>query len=149
MSLSHFVTLMIVKDDTDYGFSEDGKARDNSDRYVYLPKKALEIIDTARQHQMESGVFDDGYIFSMTKKPCPYGTIRKCFYKYCKAIGINGKSSHKARKTYISTLLAEGVNINTVRELVGHADERTTYNSYCFDRLDKTERKKLIEFALS
>ncbi len=55
----------------------------------------------------------------------------------------------KAIKTYISTLIDAGVNINTIREMVGHEDERATYNSYCFDRTDKSERMKIIEAALS
>lgn len=98
---------------------------------------------------IEKHVSSEGYIFSMTDSHCPYSATLKCFYKYCRRNGITPKSSHKARKTYISTLLAEGVNINTVRQMVGHADERTTYNSYCFDRCDKSEREELIEAALS
>ena len=122
---------------------------DAGDRYVYLPEKARTIIAAARQRQREEGVSDKGYIFSMTDGHCPYHTTRKCFYKYCKEIGITAKSSHKARKTYISALLSEGVNINTVREMVGHTDERTTFKSYCFDRLERSERGNLIESALS
>ena len=46
-------------------------------------------------------------------------------------------------------LIDGNVNINTIRECVGHADERTTYNNYCFDRHTKSEREQLIELALS
>ena len=127
----------------------DRTKSDAGERPVILTKKGMDIIEAARQRQIDEGVSDNGYIFSMTDKPCPYGEIRKTFARYCKAIDITNKSSHKVRKTYISTLIDAGVSINTIRELVGHADERTTYNSYCFDRLDKSERKKLIENALS
>ena len=58
------------------------------------------------------------------------------------------KSSHKVRKTYISALLDAHVNINTVRELVGHADERTTLKNYCFDRNTEEEKRKKVEQAL-
>ena len=58
------------------------------------------------------------------------------------------KSSHKTRKTYISALIDGKVNINTIREMVGHADERTTYNNYCFDRSTEDEKVNLIEKAL-
>ena len=50
---------------------------------------------------------------------------------------------------YISTPIDAGVNINTIREMVGHEDERATFNSYCFDRTDKTDRMNLIEKALA
>ncbi len=68
--------------------------------------------------------------------------------KLCKEIDTVHKSSHAARKTFISALIDGGVNINTIRELMGHRDERTTYNSYCYDYSTNDERAKLIENAL-
>ena len=62
---------------------------------------------------------------------------------------IERKSSHKARKTCISTMIDGGVNINTIREMVGHADERTTYNNYCFDRATDAEKHAKIEQAFA
>jgi hypothetical protein len=32
--------------------------------------------------------------------------------------------------------------------MVGHADERTTLNSYCYDRHTKDERRDILEKAL-
>lgn len=119
------------------------------DRYVILTSKAKELIEKAHQRQVERGVSCSDFIFSMTDDPVPYGAVRKCYEKYCKEIGIKLKSSHKARKTYISTLFDAGVNINTIRELAGHTDEQTTLHNYCFDRRDKAERAALIEKALS
>ncbi len=119
------------------------------DRYVVLTSKAKELIEKAHQRQIECGVSSNGYIFSMTDDPAPYGAVRKCYEKYCKEIGIKLKSSHKARKTYISTLIDAGVNINTVRELAGHTDEQTTLHNYCFDRSERSERAARIEKALS
>ena len=127
----------------------DRTKSDAGERYVDMPAKAREIIDAVRARQIEEGVSSGGYLFYMNDGPCPYDAVRKCFAKFCKDLGIINKSSHKARKTYISTLIDAGVNINTIREMVGHADERTTYNSYCFDRTDKSERRKIIEAALA
>ena len=64
-------------------------------------------------------------------------------------MGIIQKSSHKARKTYISCLIDGRVNINTVREMVGHADEKTTLRNYVFDRSTDAEKLHKIEAALS
>ena len=69
--------------------------------------------------------------------------------RYYEEIGIIKKSSHKARKTYISALLDGKVNLNTVREMVGHSDERTTLGNYCFDRNTEIEKANLIEKALA
>ncbi len=55
----------------------------------------------------------------------------------------------KARKTYISSLLDGNVNVNSVREMAGHRDERTTLSNYYFDRSSDEEKKKMIEAALA
>ena len=85
----------------------------------------------------------------MTNDPVPYSELRKTFIKYCKDVDILPRSSHKARKTVISTLIDNGVNINTIREMLGQMDEKTTLGNYCFDRKDKNERHRLINKALS
>ena len=119
------------------------------DRYVPLTEDAVMLIDAARKRQCAEAVCSTGYIFSMTDDPVPYGELRKTFYKYCDKADIIHKSSHKSRKTVISTLIDDGVNINTIREMMGHVDDRTTYSSYCFDRKEKSARNKLISNSLS
>ena len=42
-------------------------------------------------------------------------------------------------KTFISNLISTEMNINTVRQYVGHEDERTTLRNYCFDRDSEEE----------
>lgn len=113
---------------------------DCGDRQVILTQKAKEIIETARSRQKETGADSTGYIFSMDGKPLPQYAVAYRFRKYRKEYGTTVKSSHKVRKTYISTLLDAHVNINTVRELVGHSDERTPLKNYCFDRNTEAEK---------
>ena len=56
---------------------------------------------------------------------------------------------HKIRKTYISTLIDnENININYIRQMVGHADERTTYGCYCFNRKPKDMTEIEMEKSL-
>ena len=74
--------------------------------------------------------------------------IRWRVEKYCNHIGIPYRSPHKIRKTYISKLIDDGVNINTIREMVGHEDERTTYKCYCYDRKTKNQTYEQLEHAL-
>lgn len=119
------------------------------DRQVLLTETAKKIIACAKARQEELGVDSEGYIFSINGKPILARVIDDLYKKYCKKAGIIQKSSHKARKTYISSLLDAQVNINTIREMVGHADERTTLGNYCFDRKAEDEKKILIEKALS
>ncbi len=52
-------------------------------------------------------------------------------------------------KAFCYKLTDGRVNINTIRAMMGHADERTTYKSYVFDRSDREEKARQIESALS
>lgn len=127
---------------------KDGLKGDNRERWVMLSSEARRIIDEARRRQEAAGVSSDGYVFSMDENFLSYRAASEAFRKYCGKAGIDYRSSHKARKTFISSLIDAGVNINTVREFVGHADERTTFNSYCYDRHTKEERRELLDKAL-
>ena len=105
------------------------------------------MIEAINQKKKEMKI-ENEYIFSLNDEPLSYYALRKLYPKYCERLSITSRSSHKARKTYISTLIDGGVNINTIREAVGHTDERTTFNNYCYDRNEATERKKKIKQAL-
>ena len=119
------------------------------DRRVPLIPQAMELIKYASERQIEEGTSTKGYIFSMNDSPISYSSVSKAFYSYCKEIGTEPKSSHKARKTFVSTLIDSDVNINTIRQIVGHQDERTTLNNYCYDRSSKSEKYNKISNAFS
>ena len=78
----------------------------------------------------------------------PSRIVEEYFAKYCIAIGTPQKSTHCARKTYVSALIDAGININTVKNIVGHEDARTTLGNYTFDRLH-AEQLERIEHALN
>ena len=121
--------------------------KSHEDREVLLTDAALELIEVSRAYQEEHGGKGE-YIFSMTEEALSYAETNILLKKYCKRLDILYRSSHKSRKTFISSLIDAGININTIRSYVGHADERTTYGSYCFDRTPDTEKKMLLERAL-
>lgn len=121
---------------------------DAGDRYIILTDEAKKIIKTCKDYQENIGVSSKDYIFSINDKALTERSISDLYRKYCNWLGIINKSSHKARKTFISTLLDNQVNINTVRELVGHVDERTTLNSYCYDRRTDQHKKEFVRNAL-
>ena len=117
------------------------------DRKIFLTDRAKKYIRLAQEYKAERGIVSK-YIFSVNNRPLSNRSVAYLYNKYCSDAGIGHKTSHKARKTYISALIDGKVNINTIREMVGHADERTTYNNYCFDRSTEDEKKTLIENAL-
>lgn len=119
------------------------------DRQVFLTAQAKYLIALAKERQEGLGVDSTGYIFSINEKPLTERSVATLYVKYCKKAGIIQKSSHKSRKTYISALIDGKVNINTIREMVGHADERTTLGNYAFDRKTESEKAQMIEKALN
>ena len=109
------------------------------------------IMRQALLYACEKGILTESPFFACVHidgKPLTERSIADLYRKYCKKLGIVQKSSHKSRKTYISQLIDGGVNLNTIREMVGHADEHTTLGNYCFDRNEDKEKELAIDYAL-
>ena len=118
-------------------------------RNVYLTTAARDILEQIRQCNESKGYDNTGYIFLNENGRVTAPSLNKRIRRYCRKIGIPEKGMHKIRKTYISTLIdAEDININYIREQVGHADERTTYGNYCFNRKPKSLTAQSMEKAL-
>ena len=122
---------------------------DAGNRNVYLTTVARKILNQIRECNLQKGYSNGGYIFLNAKGRITTLCIDTRIRKYCRHISIDEKGSHKARKTYISTLIDSGeININYLREMLGHTDERTTYGNYCFNRKPKDKTAMDMENAL-
>jgi len=66
----------------------------------------------------------------------------------CSRVGLAPRSAHKLRKTFISTLLDARMNLDTVRRLAGHRDEKVTLSNYYYDRSTPDAIKAQLEDAL-
>lgn len=131
------------------GYEEVEYAKtDDGDRYVYLTDAAQNILRAVLLINQTYGYSYNDFIFVDKHRRISYYRVAARLKRACLAIGIDPKSLHKIRKTYISSLIDAGVNIDEIRRLVGHADERTTYGNYCFNRLTKKETRDVIERAL-
>ncbi len=117
-------------------------------RMVPLTDYARELIAMARKTQEELSV-ETKFIFSVSESHLEPMAVSRCILRYCKKIGTVSKNTHAARRTYISALLDGGVNLNTVRGLVGHSDESQTLRSYLFDMSGEKEKISKIERAIS
>ncbi len=126
----------------DYTKSEAG------DRWVYLSSKARDIIKRVLENNRDQGFHDNGFLF-LNKDGRIHAKGVDCrIRKYCRHIGIMEKGTHKIRKSYISTLIDSGLNINEIRKQAGHEDERTTYGNYCYNRLSNAQTESILEKAL-
>lgn len=128
----------------EYTKSEDG------DREIYLTDTAIRIINLIKAINEENGYRNkDNYLFVREIGKINAYSVQARILRGCEQIGIQTKTMHKVRKTYISSLIDSGLNINEVRKLAGHADERTTYANYCFNRQAGERTEKQIEQALN
>ena len=119
------------------------------DREVYLSQTARKILREILSSNTRHGYSDNGFLFLGEHGRVHSKSVDYRIRKYCRHIGISEKAMHKIRKTYISTLIDSGLNINAIRKLAGHEDERTTYNNYCFNRLTDAQTEQLLEAALN
>lgn len=119
---------------------------DDGDRKIPLTKKALNAIRIAKELQDKKGLSD--YIFSINGNPLSPYSVNDTLRTLCNRLGILYRSSHKLRKTFVSKLIDGGVNIDTVREIAGHSDEKTTLNYYCYDRNTAKRRREKILSAI-
>ena len=63
-------------------------------------------------------------------------TVRLRLHQVCKAVGVQDKSTHKARKIYASILLSSVVDTSIVISLMGHTDISCMEQYYHHNRKD-------------
>lgn len=120
-------------------------------RNTYLTQKAGDFLKMIKEWNCENGYADNEYVFlNKTGNRIHCRSLDSRIRKYCNYAGINVKGMHKIRKTYISTLVDSSlININTIREMVGYEDERTTLHNYTFNRASDLQTQANMEKALN
>ena len=116
-------------------------------RTIFLNSEARRLLDIIKAINERCGYYSDDFILVSSQKNerSNARTITTYLEKLCIAIGILNKSNHKIRKTFISSLFDNNVNIDTIRETAGHADERTSLNNYCFNQDDTKALEAKLE----
>jgi len=110
----------------------DGSRRRTKSAPVYVPETLLAYLKTRWEKSPFQGVAD--YIFA-TSNGTPLGTHNVCraMRGVFKRAGLYRKGvplTHWIRHSVCSRLLGEGVDVETVRQILGHADATTTLRYY-------------------
>ncbi len=106
------------------------KGKGNKRRTVHLP----EWVQSALNNWVKLRGDSEGYLFVRVVRGgnIQHGTrlsscsVYSLIRKTLASIGVDGVSPHDLRRTFITRLLEQNVDINTVRQMAGHADISTT-----------------------
>jgi len=66
------------------------------------------------------------YLFTSRKTGKPLSTVRRPFASACEKVGIKNFRFHDLRRTFGSRLALAGIDLNRIKELLGHASIKTT-----------------------
>lgn len=133
-----------VRDQINGKYSVVNHTKTNTDRYVPIPDKALEVIK-----QISEKSDGNEYLFVRDGKRINARAIAYVLEKYAERTGNIVKSTHKMRKTYASSLYNNGVSADMIRATLGHASLATTIGSYIYDTATESRTLENINKAFN
>lgn len=102
----------------------------SSVRLVAIPNDMLELLKTTTQH-----IQRDSYLLTSRDTPMEPRTLQYRYRKLLERCGIRYRNFHALRHTYATRCMENGVDIKSLSELLGHADVRTTLQTYIHSSL--------------
>lgn len=104
-------------------------------REVYMNEQVKTALIRVRKHP------DSSYVFC-NQNGKPLHDIRKSFFTAIRKSGIKDFRFHDLRHTFASQLVMSGIDINTVRELLGHKDIRMTLR---YSHLSPSHKRRAVD----
>ena len=129
---------------------KDFPKTDDSNRDIPLTDKALKYIEMIQDANENMGFPNNEYLFINSKgNRTTRKGIDRAIRTFCKMADIDPRSSHKFRKTFISTLYdTDGISKDELRRIAGHSDLAVTHSSYVFNRNPKETTLSALNKAL-
>ena len=110
----------------------------SSVRLVAIPNDMLELLKTATQN-----IQKDNYLLTNTNTPMEPRTLQYRYRKLLERCGTRYRNFHAMRHTYATRCMESGVDIKSLSELLGHADIRTTLQTYVHSSL--AHKKQVVQ----
>lgn len=118
------------------------------DRFLPISDYELQIFKKVRSINEESNYKEDDYIFCDIDGRTKIREIDNRIRALCDKAGIPQKSAHDIRRTVASEMYSEGVDVEIIRDFLGHSDIRTTWG-YILNNKGKAQTHRIITNSLS
>lgn len=110
---------------------------DRSNRTLVMPAVTLKALRAHRSHQNEERLGlgeeweDHGLVFTSTRgTPLDHRNVLRTYQRHLERLGLPPQTFHDARHACASLLLAQGVPLRTIMEVLGHSQIGITANTY-------------------
>lgn len=84
------------------------------------------------------------FFYTQKRKGFSANTAAQHFYQLYRAAGVAGASSHSGRRTFITSLAAQGVSVRVLASLAGHANISTTQ---AYIDVNDAMKRRAVELA--
>lgn len=122
-----------------------------SKRKIYLPDKVVEALKKLKawqeQHKTPGNKSFNKMDFVLCTelgKPVDPRTYEDIFKRYITKAGLSHTNFHALRHTFATRALEQGGDLNTVADLLGHAQPSTSLNMYGHSVDDRKRRMMLL-----
>ncbi len=106
--------------------------------YVYLNSELFKVLKEFRARNEKAD-----FVFVNKETGLPYKDVKRAFKSACKRANISDLRLHDLRHTFASRLIENGVDLITVKELLGHSTvkmiERYTHPNH-------KQKRRAVEF---
>ena len=82
------------------------------------------------------------FVFPNPETRRPYRDIKKAFKGACKRTGINGLRFHDLRHTFATRLIEKGVDLITIKDLLGHSTVKITER---YTHSNREQKRRAVE----
>lgn len=115
-----------------------GATKGNKIRYIPMLDEISQLLSSKAKNA--------GYIFAKeSNQPLSHTLCIKRLHRLCKKVGLRNIGWHTFRHTFASHLAQRGVSIMSIKELLGHADIRTSLRYSHLNQSVLKEAMKVLE----
>ena len=118
------------------------------DRFLPLSEYELQILNKVQAINEEYNYKDNDFIFCDSEGRTKIREIDNRIRALCDKAGIPQKSAHDIRRTVASEMSSAGVDVEIIRDFLGHSDIRTTWG-YILNNKGKAQTHRIITSSLS